>query len=313
MGDRTKVTEYLQDKSIDVVLSSPYKRAFDTIADFADKNGFEIETIYDFRERKSDSDWISDTDFWPFIERQWNDFNYKFTDGECLAEVQTRNIKALNEVIARFTDKNIVIGTHGTALSTIINFYDSTFGFQDFMAMVNILPWVVKMVFDVDNCVSIEKIDIFDGKLTFSPLDVDTNRDFLFAAHRETSRLTFGSSFSDEQIEHELDRERGNSAGAYLSGKLVGICDVEKRSINGIEFGWVHFFYLMPELRQRGLGIQLIDRAINFCRESGLLQLHLRVGTANTNAYRFYERNGFKRVPELDRPNEYAFMREIAV
>jgi 2,3-bisphosphoglycerate-dependent phosphoglycerate mutase len=132
-------------------VSSPYKRAVDTVADFASKNGFEVETICDFRERKSDSDWIRDNDFWPFIERQWNDFNYKLSDGECLAEVQARNIKALNAVLSRFTDKNIVIGTHGTALSTIINFYDNSYGFQDFMDMVHIMPWVVKMTFDGNN------------------------------------------------------------------------------------------------------------------------------------------------------------------
>jgi 2,3-bisphosphoglycerate-dependent phosphoglycerate mutase len=162
MTNRTAVTKYLQDKSIDFVLSSPYKRAVDTIADFADRNGFTIETVYDFRERKSDSDWVRDTDFWPFIERQWNDFSYKLSDGECLAEVQERNIKAVNEVLARHRDKNIVIGTHGTALCTIINHYDNSYGFRDFLAMVNILPWVVRMKFDGENCVSIEKIDVLE-------------------------------------------------------------------------------------------------------------------------------------------------------
>lgn len=40
---------------------------------------------------------------------------------------------------------DFVTGTHGTALSTIINYYDSTYRFADFMAMVNIMPWVVSM------------------------------------------------------------------------------------------------------------------------------------------------------------------------
>ncbi|GHV12702.1 phosphoglycerate mutase [Clostridia bacterium] len=162
MADRAAVTAYLQDKAIDYILSSPYKRAVDTITDFADRNGFTIETVYDFRERKSDSDWVRDTDFWPFIERQWNDFSYKLSDGECLTEVQERNIKAVNEVLVRFSNKNVVIGTHGTALSTIINYYDNSYSFQDFLAMVNILPWAVKMKFDGKNCVSIEKIDVLE-------------------------------------------------------------------------------------------------------------------------------------------------------
>jgi len=162
MVDRALVTGFLQDKNIDVVLSSPFKRAVDTVADFANKNGYEIETKEDFRERKSDSDWARGTDFWPFIERQWADFSYSLSDGECLAVVQDRNIAALNDVLVRYKNKNIVIGTHGTALSTIIKYYDKTYGFKDFMEMVNILPWVVRMDFNDDGCVGMEKTDLFN-------------------------------------------------------------------------------------------------------------------------------------------------------
>lgn len=162
LSDRKLVTEFLQDKNIDVVLSSPFKRAVDTVADFAMRSGLEIETIEDFRERRSDSDWLRDTDFWPFIERQWADFAYKLSDVECLAEVQERNITALDKVIKKYKDKNIVIGTHGTALSTIINYYDNTYGFKDFMDMVYIMPWVVRMDFDGNVFAGMEKIDLFD-------------------------------------------------------------------------------------------------------------------------------------------------------
>ena len=47
MEDRKLVTKFLVDKHIDVVLSSPYKRAIDTVKDFADIHGIEINIIYD--------------------------------------------------------------------------------------------------------------------------------------------------------------------------------------------------------------------------------------------------------------------------
>ncbi len=163
MKDRAMVTRFLQDKNIDVVLSSPFKRAIDTIADFAEENGFEIKTIEDFRERKSDSDMGKrNVEFNSFMEQQWADYNYTFSDGECLAKVQERNISALNEVLVNYKDKNIVIGTHGTSLSTIINYYDNTYCFTDFMAMLNILPWIVRMSFENERIIEIEKIDVFD-------------------------------------------------------------------------------------------------------------------------------------------------------
>ena len=40
MKDRAVVTAFLQDKKIDTVFSSPYKRAIDTLVDFTEKNGF---------------------------------------------------------------------------------------------------------------------------------------------------------------------------------------------------------------------------------------------------------------------------------
>ena len=37
LKDRVLVTDFLADKQIDVVLSSPYKRAVDTVKEFAEK------------------------------------------------------------------------------------------------------------------------------------------------------------------------------------------------------------------------------------------------------------------------------------
>lgn len=159
-SDTALVTEFLSDKRIDKIYSSPYKRAIDTITSFAKSVNLPIQTIDDFRERKIDSTWIED--FRGFSEKQWADFSYKLSDGECLADVQNRNIAALNDVLLRHKGKNIVIGTHGTALSTVINYYDKTYGFDDFMDMVNIMPWVVKMKFDGEYLVGMWKIDLFN-------------------------------------------------------------------------------------------------------------------------------------------------------
>ena len=162
MSDRALVTAFLQDKNIDAVISSPFKRAIDTVADFAEKYSFDIEIIEDFRERKSDIDFVKvDFGFEAFMKRQWEDFSYTFSDGECLSEVQNRNIAALNCVLAKYKNKNIVVGTHGTALSTIINYFDPKYGFESFMSMVNILPWIVKMDFNDAHYVSMEKINLF--------------------------------------------------------------------------------------------------------------------------------------------------------
>jgi len=169
-NDCRLVTEYLSDKNIDMVFSSTFKRAVDTLADFAEKNNFEIQTVEDFREYRGDSGakidrnakhFSDNNDFSQFLERQWADFSYKSSDGECLAEVQERNIAALKEILIKYKEKNIVIGTHGIALSTILNYYDSTYGFADFLEMADIMPWIVCISFNGNNFVGMKKINLF--------------------------------------------------------------------------------------------------------------------------------------------------------
>ncbi|WP_027218932.1 MULTISPECIES: histidine phosphatase family protein [Butyrivibrio] len=156
MEDRKKVTSFLADKNIDIVISSPFKRAVDTVQDFADKNGLPVEIVEDFRERKVDSCWIED--FASFSKKQWSDFSFKLSDGECLKEVQDRNISALNNVLKQYSGKNIVVGSHGTSLSTIINFYDNSFGYDDFERIRFLMPWIVEFSFDeLGNCVDIKR------------------------------------------------------------------------------------------------------------------------------------------------------------
>jgi ribosomal-protein-alanine N-acetyltransferase len=146
-------------------------------------------------------------------------------------------------------------------------------------------------------------------RLIFAPLDVYKNHDFLVRAHKETSRLTYGAPLDDKQIEYEIKREKDKSVGAYLDGKLVGICDVETRINSSEAYGWVHFFYLVPQLRNRRLGQQLVECALTYCHERNLPCLRLRVGKPNDSAYRFYERNGFIRDPEFDQPGTFGFLR----
>ncbi len=159
LEDSKLVTRFLSDKRVDIVFSSPYKRAVDTIRSFADSEGLEIHTEDDFRERKVDSGWIDD--FTSFCKAQWQDFDYKLSDGETLREVQARNISALNRLLDEYRDRTIVVGTHGTALSTIINYYDKQFGYADFEKIRELMPWVVKMTFDNDVCVGIQSYNLF--------------------------------------------------------------------------------------------------------------------------------------------------------
>ena len=157
LRDRETVTEYLADKNIHAVLSSPYRRAVDTVKHFADGQGLEIELVEDFRERTVDNVWIED--FNAFAQRQWTDFDYKLEGGECLREVQQRNIAALNNVLLRYEGKNVAIGSHGTAVSTILRHFQPSFSYPDFRRLQPVMPLIVRLSFEGQTFLSAELFD----------------------------------------------------------------------------------------------------------------------------------------------------------
>ncbi|MDE7233840.1 MAG: histidine phosphatase family protein, partial [Ruminiclostridium sp.] len=83
-------------------------------------------------------------------------------NGECLREVQQRNIEALEDILNNYQNKVVAIGSHGTALSVIINYYDKSFIYADFERIKMLMPWIVKFFFDGKRCISIEKYNLFE-------------------------------------------------------------------------------------------------------------------------------------------------------
>lgn len=161
LSDTHKITAALADKGITRIISSPYTRTLQTVSDLAKTLKLQPETDEDFRERNAGK-WHGDR-FFEFIEKQWADFSYHIEDGECLAEVQKRNIAALKRVLEKYTDETIAIATHGTALSTIINYFYPDFGYSDFIRIVDFMPYVIRMDFaDPDTCRAKEEILIVE-------------------------------------------------------------------------------------------------------------------------------------------------------
>lgn len=154
--DSKNICEFLKEKSINKIYSSPYKRAIDTIKELSQNLNIKIEVVDDFRERKISNIWIED--FNKFSKSQWENFEYKLNDGESLNEVQSRNINALHKILNENSNQNIVIGTHGTALSTIINYYDKTFDYLSFTKIKDVMPFIVCMEFEKTNVLNIDYI-----------------------------------------------------------------------------------------------------------------------------------------------------------
>lgn len=136
-----KVAQFLRDKEIDTVFSSPYRRAVQTVKPFAQSSFMPIVAVEDFRERAVSEAWIGDYDI--FCKKQWEDFEYKLRGGESLSEVQSRVVKAWETILKEHKGENVVAGIHGTALAVLLNHLDPSFGYEQFRQMP--MPWIVCM------------------------------------------------------------------------------------------------------------------------------------------------------------------------
>lgn len=159
--DSRLVTEYLKNKGVSHIVSSPYTRAVETVRHLGKELSVPIKCIEDFRERHITDQWIDD--FKTFSKKQWESFDYKYPDGESLNEVQKRNILALFDLLEKCPEETIVVGSHGTALCTIINYFDFNYGFDYFNEMKGLMPWIVKLTFEGQTLVEMKSVDVMNN------------------------------------------------------------------------------------------------------------------------------------------------------
>lgn len=143
-ADAQIVLDILRDKAIDVFYCSPYKRCLDTIRQAASYYKMEIRTDERLREREAGAGGNTHALF----QKRWADHSWHEPGGESIEMVQRRNMEALNEILAKHQGKNLVIGTHGTALSSMINYYKPGFGCADFLRILDWMPYVAELDFE---------------------------------------------------------------------------------------------------------------------------------------------------------------------
>jgi len=161
VSDLEKLVKLFRTYTIATIYSSPYTRAIQTVKPIAEVKGLMVIIKEDFKERISKSNWIDNTgDLTTFVEKMWEDHRKSIDGGESIIEVQERNIKELRNVIKENENRKVIIGTHGTALASIMNYYDEKFTYKDFMHFIGKMPYVIKMVMDGDVFISLEEIAI---------------------------------------------------------------------------------------------------------------------------------------------------------
>jgi 2,3-bisphosphoglycerate-dependent phosphoglycerate mutase len=129
-----KLAEFLSDKNIDCIISSPFLRAYHTIAPLADRLGIEVVLDDRLAERvlssKNHPDWLD------MLRRTYDDLDLCYEDGESSNTAMSRAISVVMDVLSSGY-KNAVIVSHGNLISLLLKHFDNQIGFKEWERLSN--------------------------------------------------------------------------------------------------------------------------------------------------------------------------------
>ncbi|MDY7220792.1 histidine phosphatase family protein [Halalkalibacterium halodurans] len=127
---------------VERIISSPYKRAIQTIQPLAKKLNVEIEINSQLTERVLSTNHLSD--WFEKLRTTFEDFEIKFEGGESSQDAVKR---ILNVVEDSFTGEfeNTLIVTHGNLMSLLLNHYNKEFGFDEWLNLSNPDVYLLKI------------------------------------------------------------------------------------------------------------------------------------------------------------------------
>ncbi|WP_312094300.1 histidine phosphatase family protein [Niallia sp.] len=153
-SDAKYVAKRMQTESVDVVVSSPYKRAIQTVEGIAEYSQVAIKCIEEFKERVLAEGAVFDFD--KAVEKVWKEESFAWEGGESNFHAQKRGIQALFQLLKRYENKRIVIGTHGNIMVLIMNYFSKEY---DYTFWKNLkMPDIYKLTFEGNYLINVHRI-----------------------------------------------------------------------------------------------------------------------------------------------------------
>lgn len=152
--DVESVSRLLIEENIEVFISSPYRRAIQTVEGAANALRMKIKIDHRFKERILAESTVED--FESSIRKLWENSNFSFPGGESNITAQQRGIEGLSDALTRYRGKRIAIGTHGNIMAIIMNYYDSKYGYEFWKCLR--MPDIYKLSFEDNRLIDVERI-----------------------------------------------------------------------------------------------------------------------------------------------------------
>lgn len=253
--------------------------------------------------------------------------NWHVKGSETFARLRRRISSAILHVAAANPGRTVGITCHGSAIrNALAAFHEMSveesahLGHSDNTAvsLLEVENGKVRVVFENDNSHLPEEIStlaqqkwwrhqdgsIVDSNMWFCPLDLQRDAGLYYEARKEAwvdihGSLQYfdGNAFLSDAMAHWTYDCR-SVMRAMLGDTYAGILQLDLRRDADKGVGYIPFFYMTPEFRKRGLGVQMLGQAVSTYRPMGRNRLQLRCAPDNLVAQRFYKRYGFRKVGE---------------
>lgn len=128
------LAEFFSNKQVDRIISSPYRRAIESIKPLGYRLNMDIEIDERLTERVLSSENLSD--WFEKLRATFWDHELKFDGGESSQEAMNRIVQVIGEIFEHET-KNTIIVTHGNLMSLLLHYYDKEFGFKEWKNLSN--------------------------------------------------------------------------------------------------------------------------------------------------------------------------------
>ena len=135
--------------------------------------------------------------------------------------------------------------------------------------------------------------------LQFKNIDIEKDRKTVILFRKDSFVASFGndSAFGKEDdymnwLEEKIKVFPNGFVLVKENNEAIGQLELSIREYTGKHIGYVHLYYLIPKKREKGLGQELHQYALNFFKENHLNEYHLRVAPGNKQAMKFYLKNG---------------------
>lgn len=324
------LAERFRTTALDAVYSSDMRRTIETAGALLRHHALALQTTPRLREiymgaweglTWGDADYAEPEQMFFFNH---DPARWSIPGAEPYSVVERRITSVLNDIAARHPDGTVAVVSHGTAIRTYLaarlgiassDIGTLAHGDNTCVAKLEFENGAVRVVYHNDASHLPEELSTFGrqtwwkgvdkdpGNLRMEPMVFPRDNAFYTACYRDAWRTIHGSEdgFTPQlylAAAHNHARTR-HAVMRLISGDApVGMIELDTAHPGAAGRLWVSFFYLTPEARGKGWGVQLLGHAVWFCETFGFPGIRLHCAAENAHANGFYAHYGFVCVGE---------------